>query len=88
MIRARFKSHSEDYRPINFPPKHPWWATGYSEDADGELTYIVTYADDEAYILENWPEAKDIDVFQEELTEYTFTDRFAKPDWFQPEVTP
>ena len=29
----------------------------------------------------NWPEATDLEI--DERTEYTFTDRFPKPDWFK-----
>ncbi len=77
MIRARFKANLDDYRPVNFPLKHPYWCTGY----DDENSIIVAYADNEAEILKNWPEAKDIDY--EERDKYTFTDRFPKPEWFK-----
>ena len=80
MIRARFKVSSEDYRPVNWPIKHPYWCTGY--DGDGVCATIVAYADDEAEVLRNWPEATGIDA--EECTEYVFTERFPKPDWFKP----
>ena len=77
MIRARFKVYHEDYRPVNWPIKHPYWCTGYGEDH----CIVVAYGDDEAEILRNWPEAADIDA--DEAAEYTFTDRFQKPDWFK-----
>lgn len=77
MIRARFKADENDYRSINWPVKHPYWCSGYG----GGYSIVVAYADDEAEILRNWPEAKDIDI--EERDEYTFTDRFPKPDWFE-----
>lgn len=76
MIRARFKANADDYRSVNWPVKHPYWCSGYGQD----YSVIVAYADDEAEILRNWPEASDIE-FTEEI-EYTFTDRFKKPDWF------
>ena len=76
MIRARFKANLEDSRPVNWPIKHPFWETGF----DDENSIVVAYADDEAEILENWPEAEDIEYTEE--TEYSFTDRFPKPDWF------
>lgn len=79
MIRARFTTHSEDYRPINWPIKHPYWCTGYK--ALNMDAIIVAYADDEAEILRNWPEANDIESTEE--TEYVFTDRFPKPEWFK-----
>ena len=77
MIRSRFKQPTEDPRPVNWPIKHPYWVSG---EGDG-YHIIVAYADDEAEILANWPEATDID--SEEATEYTFTSRFYKPRWFQ-----
>ena len=84
MIRARFYVNGEDYRPVNWPIKHPYWCTGYkynihSDDEDDAI--IVAYADDEAEILANWPDAKEIDA--EEKTEYVFTSRFEKPEWFE-----
>lgn len=76
MIRARFRANLGDYRSVNWPVKHPYWCSGYGKD----YSIVVAYADDEAEILRNWPEATDIDA--EEKTEYVFTDRFPKPDWF------
>lgn len=81
MIRARFKVFSEDARPVNWPIKHPYWITGTL--IDGEMNTIgatiVAYADDLEELLRNWPDAEDIDG--EERSEYTFTDRFPKPEW-------
>ncbi|HAR38604.1 MAG TPA: hypothetical protein DCS09_08575 [Porphyromonadaceae bacterium] len=77
MIRARFKADEADYRPINWPVKHPYWCTGYG---DG-YSVVVAYADDEAEIFANWPEATEIDA--EESDKYVFTSRFHKPDWFR-----
>ena len=76
MIRARFKANMNDYRPVKWPVKHPYWCTGYC----ATYSIIIAYADNEAEILENWPEAQDIDI--EEVDEYTFSERFPKPDWF------
>lgn len=75
MIRARFKTEAEDYRPVKWPIKHPYWCTG---SGDG-YSILVAYADDEAELLSNWPEAYDIDA--EEADAYVFTDRFRKPEW-------
>lgn len=77
MIRARFKANGEDWRPVKFPPPHPCWCTGYA--GDESYSIVVAYADNEDQILEYWPEASEIDA--EEVSEYVFTDRFAKPDW-------
>lgn len=77
MIRARFKANKEDPRPINWPIKHPYWCTGYGET----YSIIVAYAEDLDDIRSNWPEAEDIDYA--EASEYEFTDRFPRPNWFQ-----
>lgn len=79
MIRARFKTREPDFRPVNWPITHPWWCTGYGGEGDGEYAVIVAYADDEAELLGNWPEAEDIDSTPE--TEYAFSGRFPKPEW-------
>lgn len=76
MIRARFHANPEDPRPVNWPVKHPWWHSG---GGDG-YAIVVAYADDEAEILSNWPEATEID--SEDVEEYAFTERFPKPKWF------
>ena len=75
MIRARFLVNGDDYRPVVWPIKHPYWCTGYS----GRSAVIVAYADDEAEIQRLWPDARRIDA--DEADAYAFTDRFAKPDW-------
>lgn len=78
MIRARFYVNANDPRPVNWPIKHPYWVTGYSMD---DLAVIVAYADNEDEIMQNWPDARDIDADDTEA--YTFTGRFPKPDWFR-----
>jgi hypothetical protein len=80
MIRARFHADPDDYRPVKFPPPHPYWCSGYA--GDGSHSIIVAYADDQEQIREYWPEATEIDAQPAES--YVFTDRFAKPSWFQP----
>lgn len=75
MIRARFYVNADDPRPVNWPIKHPYWVTGYSD----EHAVVVAYADDVDEIKANWPEAE-VDDY-DECTEYTFTDRFQKPEW-------
>jgi len=77
MIRARFKANPDDPRPIKWPIKHPFWITG---EGFGYST-VVAYADNEDEILENWPEAEEID--SETVEDYNFTSRFSKPDWFK-----
>lgn len=77
MIRCRFKTNEEDYRPVNWPIKHPYWCTGSGEDH----FILVAYADDEKEILNNWPEAYDLD--SENVDKYVFTDRFPMPEWME-----
>lgn len=81
MLRVRFSTIAGDWRPINWPIKHPYWKTG--EDAEGETAILVAYADDLDYIYRYWPEAED--VVGEEVDGYVFTDRFPKPEWFTEE---
>jgi hypothetical protein len=76
MIRARFKASLEDPRPINWPVKHPFWVTGESN----AHSIVVSYADNEKYIYDNWPEAEDL--IYHPATHYDFTSRFQQPDWF------
>lgn len=76
MLRIRFKASPDDYRPIHWPVKYPYWCTGCGEG----YSTVVSYADDEQYILDNWPEATDLDA--REVDGYVFTGRFPKPDWF------
>jgi hypothetical protein len=80
MLRVRFTVNAEDYRPVVWPIKHPYWCSGYHGDDSGAI--LVAYVDDIEQLKQQWPEAKDIDVM-EETNSYTFTDRFAKPDWFK-----
>ena len=77
MIRARFKANEDDYRPVNWPVKHPYWCTGYG---DG-YSVVVAYADNVEEVKQNWPEAYDIDF--EEVSTYHFSSRFPKPEWFK-----
>ena len=81
MIRARFKTNHDDPRPVNWPIKHPYWITGYA--GDDSYATVVAYADDEDYIMENWPEATDIEA--ETVENYVYTNRFPRPDWLTQE---
>lgn len=77
MIRARFYANLDDYRPVNWPVKYPYWCSG--ESATNSI--IVAYADDLEYITKNWPEATDIDY--DEVDRIVFTERFACPKWYK-----
>lgn len=77
LLRVRFEVVHDDPRPVNWPIKHPYWVTGST--FNGHI--IVAYADSKDEIMANWPEATDLDI--DEVWDYTFTDRFQKPDWFK-----
>lgn len=81
MIRARFYIKFEDcgndYRPVKWPIKYPYWCTGESNDS----FVIVAYADDIAQIKELWPEAYNIET--EEAKTMVFNSRFPKPNWYK-----
>jgi hypothetical protein len=78
MIRVRFKTGPQDYRPAKFPPPHPYWCTGYMGDG---AAVIIGYADDIRQVYEYWPDAEDIDT--EEVQSYFFSGRFPRPAWFK-----
>ena len=65
----RFKDCGNDYRPVKWPIKHPYWCTGETDDS----FTIVAYADNVEQIKELWPEAYDIEA--EEVQEIVFTTR-------------
>lgn len=81
MIRARFsikfKDCRNDYRPVKWPIKYPYWCTGDS----GDSFVIVAYAENVEQIKDLWPEAYMIEF--EEVNEITFTARFPKPKWYK-----
>lgn len=81
MIRVRFHTDYSDFRPVKAPAPYPFWCTGYA--IDGSNSTVVAYVDDEAQLLEYWPDAVDIDVLEQDAV-ITFTDRFFKPDWWNP----
>jgi hypothetical protein len=88
MIRARFYCNAQDYRPVEWPVKHPYWCTGYSFDTNTDLqkAVIVAYADNIEEIQRLWPDAERIDA--DEAESYVFTDRFKKPHWLTEQEPP
>ena len=82
MYRARFEANFDDYRSINWPVKYPYWCTGYA--GDDSYSVVVAYVDSIEEVYANWPEANNIDM-GDEVSEFSFTDRFPKPDWFEEE---
>ena len=82
MIRARFYIRKDDcdndYRPVKWPIKYPYWCSAESSNS----FVLVAYAEDEDSIKELWPEAYDINVLEKD-TEIRFTLRFPKPKWYE-----
>lgn len=83
MLKVRFHANYPDYRPINWPVKHPYWCSGSGGDPElgNEFSVMVAYVSDLEELCANWPEATHIDVFEENVAEYQYSDRFPKPDW-------
>jgi len=76
MLRVRFHANADDYRPVKWPVKYPFWCTGYGDD----YSIVIAYVDKVEDIHELWPEATNLDV--EERDQITFSSRFPKPDWY------
>lgn len=78
--RWRFKTTDvQDYRPVTFNPKYPWWCTGYGEDdLHGEYAIILAYLPAGQLIKDYWPEYFDADLTSKDLNR-VFTKRFLKP---------
>ena len=78
--RYRFKTQSlDDYRPLIFNPKYPWWCSG---ETDENATIIAWLPKDED-LLTYWNDASEIEYTEHEEIEFTF--RFPKPDYFEEE---
>lgn len=78
--RYRFYTNSvEDYRPLVFNPKYPWWCSGYSGDM--EKAVIVAYLPDKEKLEKYWDDAEDVEFTEED--KLTFSSRFPKPDYFE-----
>lgn len=77
MLKVRFQQPTEDYRPVLWPIPHPYWRTGSGDD----YYIIVAYVDSVEQLKAQWPEAEELDIFEEEADHYVFTARFSKPDW-------
>ena len=67
-IRYRFKTQStNDYRPLIFNEKYPWWCSG---ESDEDVT-IVAYLPKNEDLSKYWDDAFDIDFTEHE--EITFS---------------
>ena len=83
MIWTRFylplEKCDNDYRPVIWPVKYPYWCTGETTRA----FIIVAYVDSLDELYKQWPEAHDID--SEEVKKIEFNSRFQRPDWYTDE---
>jgi hypothetical protein len=79
MIRVRFKADYPDYRPLVYPPPHPYWHMGSAVNLDYSI--LVAYAENEKQLMDLWPDAAII--FMENVKEYVFDDRHPRPEWME-----
>lgn len=81
MLRVRFKIKFDDcgndYRPVVWPIKHPYWCTGEGDDH----YVLLAYVDSQDILAHQWPEAYDLEI--EEVDKIEYTSRFKKPDWYE-----
>lgn len=81
MIRVRFFVDKEkcdnDYRPVKWPIKYPYWCTGENNSS----FVLVAYVSDVRELKDLWPEASDIE--SKEVDKIFFSARFPKPDWYK-----
>lgn len=80
MLKCRFyvgiEETDNDYRPMVWPIKYPYWCTG-ENDTD---FILVAYVDSTEDLMKQWPEAHDIE--EEEVEKVEFTGRLQKPEWY------
>lgn len=67
----------DDYRPVVFNEKYPWWCTSENIHAANIHAFLPGGEDVKTY----WPECEVIDVAAYE--ELHFSDRMPKPDWLK-----
>jgi hypothetical protein len=85
-IRYRFKTKSvDDYRPLIFNPKYPWWCSGYGlggtlDEPEYESAVIIAYLPIDEDLNKYWDDAFDIEFTVHGKIE--FSDRFPKPKYF------
>jgi hypothetical protein len=81
-VRYRFFTKSvEDFRPIIFNPKFPWWCSGHRINGETfEASCIICYLPLNEDLKKYWDDAFDIESTYE--NDIQFTDRFPKPKWF------
>lgn len=76
--RYRFTTRFvDDYRPLIFNPKYPFWCSGYGD----ETATIIAWLPADEDLLKYWDDADDIDYT--EHSEIKFSDRFPRPSYFE-----
>lgn len=75
--RYRFKTYSiDDYRPLIYNPKFPYWCSGIGED----VAIIVAWFSEKEDLSKYWDDAHDIEFTVHDKIE--FSERFPKPNDF------
>jgi hypothetical protein len=63
--RYRFYTKEiEDYRPLIFNPKYPWWCSGYGDDC----VIIIAYLPKGEDLFDYWGDAYNIDYNERQLS--------------------
>jgi hypothetical protein len=79
--RYRLKTYAvEDYRPLVFNEKYPWWCSGYGENSNGEYAVIIAYLPKDEDLLKYWDDAFEVEFTEE--NSISFSSRFPKPKYF------
>ena len=78
-----FTECDNDYRPVIWPIKYPYWCSGETENSFTIIAYVENL--DELY--KQWPELKNLseditNLETEEVEEVEFYGRFQKPSWY------
>lgn len=91
MLWCRFyiplKECDNDYRPVIWPIRYPYWCTGYTDTE----AILVAYVKNMDEFFMQWPEMdKFLDkhpnkIEVEECEEVEFSSRFQRPDWYTDE---
>ena len=78
--RYRFTTEAvDDYRPLVFNPKYPWWCSGYAGDMSNAI--IIAYLPEDEDLLKYWDDADNVDYTEKDKIE--FSSRFPKPEYFK-----
>jgi len=86
--RHRFMTNADDFRPVKFPPPGPYWCSGYRFDDDeprNNHAIVIAILPKDEPLATWWPDAEDVETT--EIDVITFTERFPRPTWWQPQLT-